>query len=101
MSYKWKSPLAWLTEKAGTWDFLQLYHEFCAVVQTLDGDEIQELYESEMDTDGYFEVYCGQCHEPIEGMPYTMKGMLGHYCDERCMEAHRYHDGQERIRDDG
>jgi hypothetical protein len=53
--YKWDSPLDWLMEKAGSWDIQTLYNEFSAVVQTkLDSDQIQDLYQKEMQEDGYF-----------------------------------------------
>jgi hypothetical protein len=54
-SYKWPTPLAWLLEKAGEWDQLELYQEFVAVASKLDYDTIQDLYAAEMDLDGYFE----------------------------------------------
>ena len=61
--YKWDTPLEWLIQKAGSWNATQLFNEFCAMAQTLDLDTIQDLYQSDMDADGYFDRYvtCPQC----------------------------------------
>lgn len=52
--YKWDHPLAWLLETAENWDHNQLKAEFQMVVSTLDFDTLQDMYESDMDKDGYF-----------------------------------------------
>ena len=53
--YKWANPLEWLTEKAGEWDAELLMEEFLAMARSIGFDAIQELYESSMAEDEFFE----------------------------------------------
>ena len=53
--YKWQSPLDWLIEKSEGWTVELLRREFIAVASKLDSDQLQDLYENEMDDDGYFD----------------------------------------------
>jgi len=59
MAYKWDSPQEWLLEKAGSLvrasDTAELFSIIQTLVQKLDGDSIQDEFQSEMDFDGYFE----------------------------------------------
>jgi len=54
-AYRWSTPLEWLAEKAGEWDAVELQQELLSMAQTIGFDAIQELYESDMAKDGYFE----------------------------------------------
>lgn len=53
--YKWETCYDWLVEKAKTWDKSELYSEFIAVAGMIDQDQIQDRYQAEMDSDGFFE----------------------------------------------
>ena len=53
--YKYENAHEWLMEKAAGWPMHQLFQEFqTLVLNHVDGDTIQELYQREMDEDGYF-----------------------------------------------
>ena len=52
--YKWDSPQEWLIQYASKLDASKLFQEFSILVQELDADKIQDLYQSDMDADGYF-----------------------------------------------
>lgn len=52
--YKWDSPREWLMEQAANWDASKLFAELSAIVEKLDADTIQDLYQTEMSEDGYF-----------------------------------------------
>lgn len=59
VKYKWDHPSDWLTEKlngfeAGT-EFGKLREFALAIAGELDGDQIQDLFQSDMDADGYFD----------------------------------------------
>ena len=54
VKYRWNYPLEWLNEKIDTWDENTLRHELKTIAALLDSDQIQDLYESDMDKDGYF-----------------------------------------------
>ena len=53
--YKWVTPYHWLNDKLVTWDRARLMQELSIVAAKLDYETIQELYQSEMDDDGYFD----------------------------------------------
>jgi hypothetical protein len=54
-SYKWENPHAWLMEKAQSWSTEQLYCAVDSLANRLDTDAIQDLFQSEMEQDGYFD----------------------------------------------
>jgi hypothetical protein len=53
--YKWDSPHDWLMEKAQSMTVEQLHSALEAVAYRLDGDSIQDLFQTEMDQDGFFD----------------------------------------------
>jgi hypothetical protein len=55
MVHKWNSPHEWLIEKARHWNADALYDALSDVVCRLDGKSIHDLFQSEMNADGYFE----------------------------------------------
>jgi len=64
--YKWDNPLEWLTEKANSWEKSELYCEFMELARRMDFDTLQDIYQSDMSKDGYFEKYtsfCPNCNE--------------------------------------
>lgn len=67
MAYKWDTAHEWLIEYASKLNESQLFQEFTVLVQKLDGDTIQDLYQSEMDAQGYFDeaatAECPACGE--------------------------------------
>ena len=55
-TYKWQHPSEWLEEYLTNLnDANKLLFEAKELASKLDGDEIQDLYQSEMDADGYFD----------------------------------------------
>ena len=52
--YKWDSPFEWLAEKAEDWDREQLLDTLTTVAGALDSDTLQDIFQDEMDQDGYF-----------------------------------------------
>ena len=57
MPYKWNYPQEWLLEKCAsdTATIEYLTGVINTIVPTLDGDTIQDLFQSEIDEDGFFE----------------------------------------------
>jgi hypothetical protein len=55
MEQKWDSAHEWLVRKASTWDHDELLRTFYQVVKLLDGAQIEDLFEDEMEIDGYFD----------------------------------------------
>jgi hypothetical protein len=87
MSYKWKNPHEWIGGAMQFWDEKRLRAELRAMAVRLDADTLQEMYESEMDADGYFENIpgCSYCGEPLDEQ-YTLEGPPGIYCSGLCAE---------------
>jgi hypothetical protein len=54
-SYKWATAHEWLAEYAKGLSEAQLYHELMELASKLDSDTIQDIYQSDMSADGYFE----------------------------------------------
>lgn len=52
--YKWDSAYEWLEEKSQDWDATRLRTELLDLARQTDGDTIQDSFQSEMDSDGYF-----------------------------------------------
>ena len=53
--YKWDSAHEWLVHKAQSWDHDTLLRTFYQVVKLLDGAQIEDLFQAEMELDGYFD----------------------------------------------
>ena len=54
MGQKLNSPHEWLLEKARHWNADTLYEALSDVACRLDGNSIQDLFQSKMNADGYF-----------------------------------------------
>ncbi len=52
--YKWNNPYEWIIEKVSEWDENQLRHEIVEILSHIDIDTIQDIYQSDMEKDGYF-----------------------------------------------
>lgn len=61
--YKWASPYDWLSEQAATWTRERLLTELRNLAVKLDSDTLQDEYQTEMDSDGFFE----EIHDHTEG----------------------------------
>ena len=55
MDYKWDSAHEWLVHKAPKWDHDTLLRTFYQVVKLLDGGQIEDHFQDEMELDGYFD----------------------------------------------
>ena len=55
MEHKWDSAHEWLVRKAPTWDHDTLLRTFYQVVKLLDCAQIEDLFQDEMELDGYFD----------------------------------------------
>lgn len=53
--YRWSHPYAWLKEASRNWDTERLRTELQRLAFHTDSDTIQDLYQSDMDADGYFD----------------------------------------------
>lgn len=53
-NYKWDSPYDWLAHASTNWDEQKLHATMMQLAGLLDSDALQELFEPEMDGDGYF-----------------------------------------------
>lgn len=54
MNYQYDSPAEWLVTQAKIWDKQKLLNTVRCLVDHIDSDAIQEIFEQEMDEDGYF-----------------------------------------------
>jgi hypothetical protein len=63
-SYKWSSPADWLHDQIQSAGEDELHAYLNAIIPTLDSDTIQDLFENEMDADGYFEAE--HEHRPVD-----------------------------------
>lgn len=52
--YRWSHPLEWLDEKLDTLPPAEVLSWAKQLAQQLDGDQIQDLFQQDMDDDGYF-----------------------------------------------
>lgn len=52
--HKWASAGEWLLDVASGWDADELYSAVQSMAGRLDGDAIQDLFQAEMNDDGYF-----------------------------------------------
>lgn len=52
--YKWNNPCEWLTDAAKSWPKDSVYNALCLVAQKTDPDTLQDIFQREMDEDGYF-----------------------------------------------
>lgn len=55
MNYQYTSPAEWLVTVAKGWGEDKLYNTIRCLVDYIDSDDIQEIFEDEMNEDGYFE----------------------------------------------
>jgi hypothetical protein len=55
MAHKLNSPHDWLLEKAQHWNADALYKALSDLAYRLDGNSIHDLFQSEMDSDDYFD----------------------------------------------
>ncbi len=54
--YKYSSPYHWLDDTASQWTQVELYAALMALAAQVDGDTIQDVFQSDMDKDGYFDA---------------------------------------------
>lgn len=52
--YKWDNPAEWLSEKAQSWGEDALRAALNELARHVDFDDIQDIFQDEMDADGYF-----------------------------------------------
>ena len=52
--YRWARPYEWVEEKSKHWGREKLLTEFLNLARITDSDTIQDMFQSEMDADGYF-----------------------------------------------
>jgi len=54
--YRWQYPAEWLAHAVNhRWNAERITYEFLRLAQKTDSDTLQDMYESEMDGDGYFD----------------------------------------------
>ena len=76
--YRWASPAEWLSEKIQGFevlDFHRLKELALAMLSDLDSDQLQDLFQDDMEEDGYFQdldiaanLTREQCVELLEGI---------------------------------
>lgn len=52
--YRWSHPYEWLADTARSWDKDTLYSELMNLASNTDSDTLQDLFQMQMDEDGYF-----------------------------------------------
>lgn len=55
IKYRWQSAHDWLFQKSESWSREELFSALQALALQCDSDTIQDLFQTEMDQDGYFE----------------------------------------------
>lgn len=90
-SYRWKSPYEWL-EDAIYERKISANEALAALMEFIDSDEIQDVFQAEMERDGYFEDLddptCAMCGERILrddirwGEPHVSVSGGGVVCDD-------------------
>lgn len=55
LKYRWPNPHEWLEAACSSWDKDRLLLEVRSLAIKHDSDTLQDLYQSEMENDGYFE----------------------------------------------
>lgn len=63
MAFKYDSPAEWLMIAAKEWDTIKLYNAIGCLVDHIDSDKIQDIFQQEMDEDGYFDEICKRCND--------------------------------------
>lgn len=53
--YTYDYPSDWLNEKLDRWDATDLRSALLSIMTVLSEDDIQDIFQAEMDRDGYFE----------------------------------------------
>jgi len=53
--YRWSHPYAWLQSVSAEWDRERLLHEVHRLALQHDSDSLQDLYQGEMERDGYYD----------------------------------------------
>jgi len=53
--YRWANPMDWLIEKAQSWNEEHLRLNIEMIARLIDLDDLQHLYQGDMDEDGYFD----------------------------------------------
>jgi hypothetical protein len=54
-TYRWSHPYAWLESAAAEWDRERLLQELLTLAIKHDSDTLQDIYQDEMENDGYFD----------------------------------------------
>lgn len=54
MKYQYDNPAEWLLTAAKEWDKAKLYNTIRCLIDYIDVDKIQDIFQQEMDEDGYF-----------------------------------------------
>lgn len=55
LKYRWSHPYAWLETASATWDRDRLLREIRRLALQHDSDTLQDLFQLDMDEDGYFD----------------------------------------------
>ena len=55
LRYRWQNPYAWLHTACSSWDKDRLLLEVRRLAIEHDSDTLQDLYQQDMDDDGYFD----------------------------------------------
>jgi activator of HSP90 ATPase len=54
-NYRWDNPYKWLEDQCRVWDKERVTQAFLSLALASDSDTLQDLFQPEMDQDGYFE----------------------------------------------
>ncbi len=82
--YRWSHPSEWLDYylEEPTHEIDDLIYIARALAQKLDGDQIQDLFQAEMDQDGYFRDVrdCPDCGTRLTQASDEAGALPAHYC---------------------
>jgi len=53
-SFRWATPEEWLIWSLKEWDRNKLVNTIRCLIDKMDSDDIQDIFQQEMDEDGYF-----------------------------------------------
>ena len=55
MAFRWQTPYEWLAHACQKWSEEQLRIDLLALAIQADSDQLQDLYQDQMNDDGYFD----------------------------------------------
>lgn len=101
-TYKYASPIEWFQDKyIHRISSSELHTLVCELASKLDGDQLQDMFQAEMDADGYFKDLDKMFPalfviDPTSG---EADGTVYHFCTDKCRNEFNVGTGQVKAAD--